>query len=1420
MREMKFHTLVFLLTFTIVRSKKHIKTLVDSNDAVDHFQDALFEGNLEKVEKPIIVNQREAFLRTLPLRYTFAAKQYEQKDKNVLNKKTYSQLGYAKKKFIDKTNQVTLHTEKDNVKNFVDVLLGSDFALKPFLKEYADRLVNHSPRSLLSNKRIVIADPKQNELQLDDEHSTFQNELLGSENQSKNENITKEYVITKALYDAIAKIAEVGRGGKTVKLKVIQKEKEKNTGLSKKTPKKTLQKHSKKKYITLTNQNTAGSIKKDISINKSIPTDHLSHMIHYYTKGNKIKKAELIKKLLKKKNSNIPSNFNFTKIPVKVITQTKKISEEPTNDVKTKSKEVPLNASFSDVAERHQTSNGNIKFKVNKISHNKHFMKKKKVEIKMKKKINLKDKDLSISDGQHLKSSDNQFLNTVVDQSQNEFKKFEDIKNQTMSFQANSNQTTLHRATLFQAIPPKTASDQTIPLHASSKQALTHLALLNKTSQTHFRKNQEEFLEEHSRIKVKVKNLKNDNLKKTIYQNAEPQALMKQVIGEKKESLIEKVSEKKNAQINVFHDLDSKDISSVTNKPIVFQPVLTVDLKEPAINQSNLYDGYESEVTEFISGDGSTFVPIALAKPSSLLKNDEQQNQLDTEKDEELAKVFKSQTLALEKLGESRLLNPDIMKPLQNISFKHLRPEKLEKSQKINSIHSNRVQIIKPKIISDVEARHCVDDDNHVDGNLTSGVKEINELTKSSFAIGCENKKEYNSTELNSSDTFSSGIDLEYLQNLFEDKDIESFQENYTRAMKKEAFEGIRNKLNNSLSAFLKNFENAGTETEMLMRKIVEDKLKQEESSIRYQIDFPSFYHAVGTITLPYDDLVEPFEAWYAGELNMSRIDYYYGMDKSYQRGDIGPHGVVVKLVPAHWGKHTDLNKNKISCWYKQESIWTKRRAQTVVPLNVKKFKYVGEEQFNGVPAFKFFYQKKFISKNNTYVLHVSKAKPHVPLRYEMIGYDHLLRSHYDHYIIDYLSFKPWKFDYTVLQIPKEYKCYKKLRQMKSHFEANPMWDFLHGEEPKHRERELTQTFKDFKDKHSKEYKDHTENHKRKNIFRHNSRFIHSHNRANRSYSLEVNHLADLSEEEFEMLKGQPTLNTPQFKKEVNEIPALRLEIPKAPLPQNLDWRIYGAVSEVHSQSFCASCWAFSAVGAIEGAYTIYNGTLKEMAVQQLVDCSWGYNNNGCRGGWSWRALNFVGEHGLATREAYGNYIAQEGYCHCGKNDNCDGVKKMSYRTIEKKNAEKLKAALTLYGPGSVAVQCARKTFKFYSSGVYDDPKCTEVTDHAVVIIGYGVENNKPYWLIKNSWGKLWGDNGYMKIDMNNNLCGVLTNGALMVSFNNWKESKTFPFEKMKKSQPTVSVTNQKEITENIELFEVPKHVNVYLRNLDKIKKH
>lgn len=62
------------------------------------------------------------------------------------------------------------------------------------------------------------------------------------------------------------------------------------------------------------------------------------------------------------------------------------------------------------------------------------------------------------------------------------------------------------------------------------------------------------------------------------------------------------------------------------------------------------------------------------------------------------------------------------------------------------------------------------------------------------------------------------------------------------------------------------------------------------------------------------------------------------GMDKTYQRGDIGSHGVVLKITPAHWKKEGDMNDNTISCWYKEENKWSKRRGQTVVPMNIKKF--------------------------------------------------------------------------------------------------------------------------------------------------------------------------------------------------------------------------------------------------------------------------------------------------------------------------------------------------------------------------------------------------------------------------------------------------------------------------------------------------
>lgn len=82
-------------------------------------------------------------------------------------------------------------------------------------------------------------------------------------------------------------------------------------------------------------------------------------------------------------------------------------------------------------------------------------------------------------------------------------------------------------------------------------------------------------------------------------------------------------------------------------------------------------------------------------------------------------------------------------------------------------------------------------------------------------------------------------------------------------------------------------------------------------------------------------------------------------------------------------------------------------------------FQYVGEEIHSGMPVYKLQRTATVYKKNNTYTLYVTKAKPYRPVRYVMHGYDTLLHSFYDHYVVDYLSFHKWDFDFNIMKIPK-----------------------------------------------------------------------------------------------------------------------------------------------------------------------------------------------------------------------------------------------------------------------------------------------------------------------------------------------------------------------------------------------------------------
>lgn len=524
-----------------------------------------------------------------------------------------------------------------------------------------------------------------------------------------------------------------------------------------------------------------------------------------------------------------------------------------------------------------------------------------------------------------------------------------------------------------------------------------------------------------------------------------------------------------------------------------------------------------------------------------------------------------------------------------------------------------------------------------------------------------------------------------------------------------------------------------------------------------YDEYFPRHYHATGLLTLPFDDIVEPFEAWFAGDRNMSRIDYYYGMDKTIQRGDLGKHGILFKIVPMH-SEMKPSNKDFMSCWYKPVPKWLPRAGQSVIPTNLSEFKFVSEETHRGMPCFKYERKYKRYNKSNVYSFYVTKNTPHRPLRYEMVGYDDMLTSHYDHYVLDYISFEPWSFNRSLLSLPKNSSCDKKAKKLRSHYLANPMAEYMHFKH--HKDYELDKTYDDYKATHGKHYTTAPEHERRKHIFKHNLRYIRSKNRENLKYKLAPNHMADMTEQEVNLHKG--LLHEKKLKKSKSNTLAFNESVVHTDLiPHQLDWRDYGAVTRVHSQGLCGSCWTFSALGAVEGAHFLKTGELLELSNQQLIDCSWPAGNHGCRGGFQDRTLRWVKRNGVASRRDYGPYLAQEGFCHCGKSDNCTFTHISGFSKVKKNNSDALKVAMVTHGPIVSSMNSDQKTFRFYSHGIYDDPKCGKKTNHAVLTVGYGADDNVPYWIIKNSWGHLWGDDGYIKIAMNHDRCG-LTNGPLL----------------------------------------------------------
>jgi C1A family cysteine protease len=173
----------------------------------------------------------------------------------------------------------------------------------------------------------------------------------------------------------------------------------------------------------------------------------------------------------------------------------------------------------------------------------------------------------------------------------------------------------------------------------------------------------------------------------------------------------------------------------------------------------------------------------------------------------------------------------------------------------------------------------------------------------------------------------------------------------------------------------------------------------------------------------------------------------------------------------------------------------------------------------------------------------------------------------------------------------------------------------------------------------------------------------------------------------------------------------------------------------------------------MEGAYFIKTGTLLSLSEQELVDCdhigSAGCNGGSMEGAFEWYKTN------MSELESDYSYTGRNGTC--AETSYTGQFESTGYVQVTANSESAFKASVQA-GPTSIAIEADKRVFQTYTSGILNSTSCGTQLDHGVLAVGYGTENGQAYYLVKNSWGSSWGDNGYLKIADNGDgpgICGI-----------------------------------------------------------------
>ncbi|KAL9326912.1 hypothetical protein ACSQ67_007557 [Phaseolus vulgaris] len=294
-------------------------------------------------------------------------------------------------------------------------------------------------------------------------------------------------------------------------------------------------------------------------------------------------------------------------------------------------------------------------------------------------------------------------------------------------------------------------------------------------------------------------------------------------------------------------------------------------------------------------------------------------------------------------------------------------------------------------------------------------------------------------------------------------------------------------------------------------------------------------------------------------------------------------------------------------------------------------------------------------------------------------------------------------------------------------------------------ENEVMDMYEEWLVKHRKVYNGLGEKDKRFQVFKDNLGFIQDHNAQNNTYTLGLNKFADITNEEYRAMYLGTRTDAKRRVMKTQSTGHRYAYNSGDQLPVHVDWRLKGAVGPIKDQGNCGSCWAFSTVAAVEGINNIVTGEFVSLSEQELVDCDREYDE-GCNGGLMDYAFQFIIQNGGIDTE--------EDYPYQGIDGTCDQTKKKTkvvqidgYEDVPSNNENALKKAVS-HQPVSVAIEASGRALQLYQSGVFTG-KCGTALDHGVVVVGYGTENGVDYWLVRNSWGTGWGEDGYFKMERN-----------------------------------------------------------------------